>query len=251
MAGIIDPSNVKGVKMISDPADNRSSESLYIEARSLEGRVLTDDQVSRLPNTSAEQSHHQEWQLRSKSYRRLLSVLKRLKPTSLLDIGCGNGWMMANLSTEFPRCRMTGVDLNLTELDQASRLLTQKNVELYYLNLMEEPFFENGTLDVIVFNASIQYFSDLTGIIERAKTLLKPKGSILINDSPFYDSTALALAAAKRSKEYYSKLGVPDMSKRYYHHTSHELLHLGLKQYFGWRYLITRLPFPLYLYTKS
>ncbi|HCK65663.1 MAG TPA: hypothetical protein DHW49_05310, partial [Anaerolineae bacterium] len=51
---------------------------------------------------------------------------------------------------------------------------------------------------------------------------LKPKGEIHILDSAFYADDEIP-QAMKRSEEYYSSLGFPEMSRYYFHHRVSEL----------------------------
>jgi len=238
-----------GIVMISQPHDDFNEER-YLKARSLEGRVLTNNQVSKLPFTTTVHSHHNEWKLRAKSYKRLLSVIKKRKPVTLLDIGCGNGWLIGNLGKEFSNCEFTGVDLNRIELKQASQLFGNDNTRFCYFDLINNTFFDNESFEVIIFNASIQYFDDLSTIIKIAKSLLKPNGLLLINDSPLYNNSNESKEAKQRSKAYYKQLGVPEMANNYFHHTVDELTELGFAKYQNWTALVPKYPFPLYIYSK-
>lgn len=247
----MDPTIRNGVVLASEPNDNNLSESNYIQVRSLEGRILSNDQVLKLPFTTTDNVHHHEWNLRRNSYKRLLSVLKKKKPTTLLDIGCGNGWLVGNLAKEFTNCQLSGIDVNLVELEQASQLFGSARSCFYYLDLLNSSFFEKASFEVIIFNASIQYFKDLSTIINIAKSLLKSGGILLINDSPIYNGIKDSAAAKHRSKAYYKQLGVPEMAKNYFHHSTPELNELGFSKYHSWTTMLTKYPFPLFIYSKS
>ena len=246
----MDPLISNGVVLVSEPDDYKSSETKYIQARSLEGRILGDEQVSALPFTSTDYLHHEEWNLRRNSYKRLLSVLKRKKPTTLLDIGCGNGWLVGNLANELNYCQLSGIDVNQVELEQASKLFAGERSRFYFLDLIDNSFFDPESFDAIIFNASIQYFDNLSAIIAIAKILLKSKGILLINDSPVYTNDTDSEAARLRSEAYYKQLGVPDMAKNYFHHNTPELIKLGFRKYHSWTTIITKCPFPLFIYSK-
>ena len=63
MVGVMDPTIRNGVVLASEPDANDLSESKYIQVRSLEGRILSDDQVLKLPFTTDDNVHHHEWNL--------------------------------------------------------------------------------------------------------------------------------------------------------------------------------------------
>lgn len=240
-----------GVILASVPDANDLSASKYIQVRTLEGRMLNDDQVVKLPFTTTDNLHQHEWNLRSNSYKRLLSVLKKIKPTTLLDIGCGNGWLIGRLANEFSYCQLSGVDVNLVELEQASQLFGSQRSRFYYLDLINNSFFNTASFEIIIFNASIQYFDNLSTIINIAKSLLKPGGMVLVNDSSFYKNDKESAEAKQRSEVYYERLGVPEMAKNYFHYSTPELIGLGFSNYHSWTSMIIKYPFPLFIYSKS
>lgn len=241
----------KGVVFVSNPKDYTLNESSYMQVRVKEGRILTDDDVANLPSTAINSQHHKEWKLRSKSYKRLLNIIQKENPVNLLDVGCGNGWLIGNLSTELPFCKFSGIDLNEKELIQASRLFGKPTTCFYYLDLLKRPFFEKERFNIIIFNASIQYFNNLPAIINKAKLLLKPKGIIIINDSPFYKNKIEAAEAAKRSKAYYKTLGATKIAHNYFHHIKPQLAALGFNTYKNWATMISSYPFSLFIYNKA
>ncbi len=187
-------------------------ESAYIQVRKLENRVYSDEEVKRLP-LSLKQSH--EWKLRAKSAARFEAYLAKHHPnSSVLEIGCGNGWF-ANVCAKQVK-QVCGVDLNKTELEQASRVFNTEKLDFYYWDIFDESPFRSG-FDLIVLNAVVQYFSDFAQLLERLKTLLGKKGEIHLIDSPFYFDEEIP-AARQRTRDYYEKMGVPAMSEFYFHH---------------------------------
>src|SRR6185437_4430468 len=86
-------------------------EKQYIQVRSLEGRLYTDQELLHLPDIEPGHPHFREWQTRRRSTRRLLRYLStRRASMDILEIGCGNGWLSHQLA-ELPGTRVTGVDI--------------------------------------------------------------------------------------------------------------------------------------------
>jgi len=194
---------------------------LYLRVREKEGRLYSDDVVARLPSIANDHSHAQEWRARSASASRLTRYLsRRSRPPTVLELGCGNGWLSNRLS-ESARF-VVGADRNRYELEQAVRVFSQ-NSRLVFLetDIFSAPF-SAGRFDVIVLASVIQYFRDLPVLLKALPRYLEPHGEIHIMDSPLYSDTETE-AAVQRSQRYYSSLGFPEMAEHYFHHRLSDL----------------------------
>lgn len=193
-------------------------EDLYIAVRDKEGRLYSDEQVSQLPEIEEMHPYFREWQMRARSSRRLINYLqKKNKPLSILEVGCGNGWLAAKMA-ELDGALVTGLDANKPEIEQARRVFKNSSVRFIYNTFYMESFGKFVKFDVIVFAASFQYFPSAKAIIGDAKQLLNPGGEIHIIDTHFYD-TGEARLSANRSKNYYATMGVAEMAGHYFHHS--------------------------------
>ncbi len=194
-------------------------ETNYLQVRQAESRVLSDQEVAGLPLLK-NNPHSKEWDKRARSAKRLQKYFSSIPKGSLLDLGCGNGWFTALLAKN-KNLEIVGMDVNLSELKQAARIFQQPNLSFVFGDIFKIQFIKNS-FDFITLNASIQYFEDLKLLMNRLIYLLKPNGEIHIIDSPFYDENEIA-DAKKRTLEYYSKLGFPEMSHSYFHHSWSEI----------------------------
>lgn len=193
-------------------------EVLYLSIRRKEGRVLSDEQVKQLPYLEPK-----EWKLRAKTFGMFRDYLVKKQVKSVLEVGCGNGWFAARLA-ELPGVHVTAVDVNEEELAQAKRVFGNINPAFHYADIFTQDF--PVRFDIIVLNASIQYFSDLPKLIHRLRALLSDEGEIHVLDSPFYAEDELEHAKA-RSGKYYAAIGVPEMAKHYFHHSLPAMQKLG------------------------
>lgn len=216
----------------------------YLALRKKEQRVYTDEQVRQLPLIGADHPHYKEWQIRKRSADQLLKFLGNIHtPASILEVGCGNGWLSHRLSA-IHGVDVTGYDINQAELQQAKKIFGHR------LNLRftsADPFSEQGKLyDVIVFAAAIQYFPSLNSIISKALEKLSPNGSIHIMDSHFYKPGEVA-AARQRTADYFSSIGFAGMSANYFHHSLDELKPFKYKILYNpasaWNRLVNKDPF--------
>ena len=190
----------------------------YFLLRKSEGRIYSDKEVAGLPAIDKEHKHFYEWQVRKDSSNRLVKyLLKKKKAFKILEVGCGNGWLSAKLSA-ISLSRVTGIDINSEELNQAKRVFSQiENLEFFNCSLQDE-IVSDRQFDIIVFAASIQYFSSLEKVLGESLKVLKPGGEVHIIDSHLYKQNETD-AARLRSHDYYNAIGFPEMNDQYFHHS--------------------------------
>lgn len=194
-------------------------EKLYNQVRTKEQRMYMDQDVLKLPLLK---NHPQtdEWAKRWKSSRRILRYFEKIPAGKVLDLGCGNGWFTHRLSLE-GKHSVLGLDLNIAELEQAARLFATKNIQFLYGDLFSKVF-PPKSFNYITVGATIQYFKDLPGLLNRLIQLVQPDGEIHLFDSPFYLKSNVE-GARKRSAHYYNTLGFPEMANHYFHHVVEDL----------------------------
>ena len=194
-------------------------ESAYIKLRKEEGRLLSLQEIKRLPNTSKSNPHRKEWHLRKRSTERLLTYVNKYRPYRVLDLGCGNGWLTYKLSRS---CKdVLGLDVNKTELLQAQRLLAGKNATLILGDVFEwQP---DKKIDLIIINAALQYFQNAHDLISKLVSLLSIDGEIHLLDSPIYQNGEAVKHAKMRSKNYFKNQNMSQMQEFYFHHSWEDL----------------------------
>jgi ubiquinone/menaquinone biosynthesis C-methylase UbiE len=196
-------------------------ENVYHELRAKEKRIYSDDELRSLPFISPDHLYYEEWRHRRRSMRRLLRYC-RLKPRPLriLDVGCGNGWLVARLSTGTD-VSVTGIDVHREEIVQAQRVFSEiPNLKFRLAEFMEMPAVEK--YDMVVFAASLQYFPSLAEVARQSFRLLDNEGEIHILDTPFYEQDDVSFASS-RSEAHFIKVRVPHMTPFYFHHTWSDL----------------------------
>lgn len=201
---------------------NSLFEKKYITIRCMENRLYSDEEVMNLPDISPDHTHAGEWMIRKRSCQRLIRYLtEKKKRQTILEPGCGNGWL-AHCLSEIPHTEVTGLDINFTELQQAARVFNENEHLRFIYGNLESGILRGRKFDCIVFAASIQYFRSLKETIRFCLHLLKPGGEIHLMDSPFYEEQEIA-AAKERTFRYYDSLGYPEMSEYYFHHNINDI----------------------------
>ena len=212
---------------------------LYLRVREKEGRLYSDQIVARLPFMPDRHPLAAEWFARSASAWRLVRYLSAGRKTlSILDFGCGNGWLSNVLAQA--GFVVIGLDQNHYELNQGARVF-RSNPNLLFLeaDIFSAPF-RVGSFDMIILASVLQYFPDARKLISTLSNYLKPQGEIHIVDTPLYSENELAEATV-RSHAYYISLGFPEMIDHYFHHRASDLEVLHPKKLYNPNSLMRRL----------
>ncbi|HEX8040754.1 MAG TPA: class I SAM-dependent methyltransferase [Chryseosolibacter sp.] len=194
-------------------------ERVYLSVREKEQRLYPDEIVKALPDFHAGSALEKEWRIRKETMKRVMNYLREKAdgiPVTILEVGCGNGWLCSHLAG-IEKSRVLGLDVNERELLQAARVFHQhENLQFACGDILTSSL--SVEFDFIILAASIQYFRNPRLLLGKLLSLLAPGGEIHIVDSPFYDDEHVQ-AAATRSETYFEKTGDPSMKDHYFHHS--------------------------------
>lgn len=196
---------------------NSKFEDAYVKLRQKESRVWKIEELKALHIVARNSIHSSEWKIRFKSAKKILDYFKsKNEPLTILELGCGNGWLSNILST-IDNSTIVGLDINLFELKQASEAFcSAQNITFVYGNIFDK-ILSNGSFDAVILAASIQYFENLDNLFDRLFELLNTDGEIHIMDSPMYSEDQL-LSAKSRTIEYFTLMDYPELKNHYFHH---------------------------------
>jgi SAM-dependent methyltransferase len=134
------------------------------------------------------------WRIRLRSFETFVErVLRPVEdrhagPLSVLDLGAGNGWLAYRLAQRAHR--VIAVDLFSDAFDGLGAV---RHYEVRFSPVQAEfdhlPL-RNAVADLAVFNAALHYSTDCAGTLREALRVLRPAGSIVILDTPFYATPA-------------------------------------------------------------
>ncbi len=100
---------------------------------------------------------------------------------SVLDVGCGPGFLLAEMANEVgARGRIVGIDVSADMLALATkRCAEQKNISLQDANALSLPFADES-FDVVVSTQVYEYVADIATALKEAVRVLHPGGRMLI-----------------------------------------------------------------------
>ncbi|HEY2008160.1 MAG TPA: class I SAM-dependent methyltransferase [Rhizomicrobium sp.] len=180
----------------------------YARHRAKEGRGYSADTLFALPYLK-EGPLARQWQVRAKSYETLIAEIVMptaiaSRPLDILDLGAGNGWLSYRLARLGHRA--TALDIRDDDVDGLGAAQEFLRREPGIFSCIAAPFetipLANASFDIAVFNASLHYARDLPQVLTEAARVVRPDGTLVIMDSPFYDREAdgRAMVAEKRAR---------------------------------------------------
>lgn len=123
-------------------------------------------------------SHLNEREVALSGCNEIVSYLKEHTPGKILDFGCGLGWILSTLNSDWDKF---GIEVSKFAADHASNFgsIYRGN----YMNYSEKEF------DVVVMNHVIEHLPNPEEAIAKVHSILKPKGLLIIG-TPNFDSGA-------------------------------------------------------------
>lgn len=163
----------------------------YGAHRAAEGRAHDSAELLSLPYLGTGPLARQ-WQVRARTFDAFVRHVLRSKaraagrPLRIVDLGAGNGWLSCRMAREGHAC--TAVDVRDDAVDglgAATPLLREAPFDCLIASFDNLPLPADAA-DIVVFNASLHYATDLATVLAEAARVIRPGGTVAILDSPFY-----------------------------------------------------------------
>lgn len=209
----------KGVYLLSQAEEALCAP--YLTYLKKTNRRYDDAEVREFPQTFFYNLHRQEWQHREQATARLLAYFKRSdQPRRMLDLGCGNGWLAAQLA-RVPGCEVVGLDRCLPLVTQAARVFSEPTLQFACGDIFED-IFPLASFDHIILCDTISWFPNLPQLINRCRQYLRPEGELHLLESPLYTEKELE-AAAEATNRAFAEAGISGLAAHYHHHLRQDL----------------------------
>lgn len=207
---------------------NSDFAKVYATVRKAEGWDYEEATLKLLPQVDKHDPLYNFWKSRIVSTQFLIAYLKKkINHHSILDVGCGNGWLTHLLASQFAETKFFGIDIFKEELDKAANVFQLSNLHWIYGDISEN-LFQPKSFNTILLCASAQYFSDFKNLITQLQNYLDEEGEIIIIDTPFYSESEF-IKAKERTRAYYNQLHFPEMRKHYHHRRYSEIKNFNFK----------------------
>jgi SAM-dependent methyltransferase len=169
----------------------------YGSHRASEGRAHSDAELLALPYLRSGPLAKQ-WSVRARTFeafirRVVIRVARGIdRPLRILDLGAGNGWLCHRLARGGNEAVAVDIrDDSVDGLGAAGPLLGadfppfERIVASFDALPVREAHF-----DIVVFNASLHYATDLRSVLNEARRVARKGGWLAVLDSPFYERDA-------------------------------------------------------------
>jgi ubiquinone/menaquinone biosynthesis C-methylase UbiE len=114
-----------------------------------------------------------------------ISLLKPLKGKEVLEIGCGNGVQAMYINANYKPLRITGIDLNLSNIEIANsekERANMDNVQFLVDDAQNLTKIVSNSIDVLLNIESAFHYPDKAAFLKEVYRVLKPGGQYLIAD---------------------------------------------------------------------
>jgi malonyl-CoA O-methyltransferase len=134
----------------------------------------------------------------------------RLEPRRILDLGCGTGYAVQPLHRRYRRAEVVALDFALPMLQQARRRGSWLRRPQCLCADAESLPLADGSVDLILSNATLQWCNDLNGTFRECLRVLRPGGLLMF--TTFGPDTLKELRAAWSEIDGHSHVSpFPDM----------------------------------------
>lgn len=113
--------------------------------------------------------------IRKREMEIILDVIMSIKPRTILDLGCGGGWLSKILSAK--GSPIIGIDISASLIKNATKM-APKSVDFLTGDCMNLPF-NNNTFDLII-GIGVLHHLDLDKTLAECHRVLSKNGSMLI-----------------------------------------------------------------------
>ena len=114
-----------------------------------------------------------------------ISLLRSIKNKEVLEIGCGNGVQALYINENYGPLRITGIDLNASNIEIANSEKERaniKNVQFLVDDAQNLTKIASNSMDVILNIESAFHYPDKSAFLKEVYRVLKPGGQYLIAD---------------------------------------------------------------------
>ncbi len=159
-----------------------------------ENHLYDDAEVREFPTTFSYNLHKEAWKEKSDLFDRFIKYLNKRFPEApqphvVLHLCSGMGWLPAKLA-ERKDFQVIGLENRKWLLEQATRVFYRTNVKFLYGDILKKPFGPHA-FDLIIIDEAMQYFPDLSQLLDSCFACLKSEGEIHLLNNPFYPANRI------------------------------------------------------------
>lgn len=114
--------------------------------------------------------------------RELIAKLKLLGNENVLDVGCGDGKVTAEMSHAVPQGSVIGIDASPQMIEFARKIFPEgRNTNLHFLVMDARKIRFERKFDLIFSNATLHWVDDHPAFLKNASACLRPGGRLVVS----------------------------------------------------------------------
>lgn len=103
---------------------------------------------------------------------KIIKLVREQAPSNILDLGCGNGYLLKQIKKKLPDASLTGIDVYKTYI---------KNIEIRMGDINNGIPFKNDRFDCVIMGEVIEHLPDPDYILKEVRRVLKSEGVLIIS----------------------------------------------------------------------
>lgn len=105
-------------------------------------------------------------------------IIKNIsKNESILDVGCGNGWLSSLLLNKY---KVIAVDISKVMIEECKKKFKNEQKIKFYNSFVEELPLENASVDNVIMFDVLEHCVDVKRVLKEINRVLKPGGQLFI-----------------------------------------------------------------------
>jgi malonyl-CoA O-methyltransferase len=140
----------------------------------------------------------------------LVQVANGPKPSALLDVGCGTGYLTVKAKEHFPQSKIIGLDFAQEMLKMAAR----KHGDIAWVAADGHNLpFVDGSFDILISNLAYQWLGDLSRAFTEARRVLSSNGVLVSTLFGYHTCQELFRSLDEAKKGGLQFIRLPDQSQ--------------------------------------
>lgn len=144
----------------------------------------------------------------------------RLQPETILDMGCGTGFLLPKLRARFPKAAITAIDVSKASLNVAKEQYGHLDIDFIQADANAMPF-PSSTFDLVISNLMLPWSSDIVATFHACMQVLNKQGLLMFS--------TVGIDTLKELKHSFEKVDAYDHVNEFYdmHDIGDALLQVG------------------------
>lgn len=113
-------------------------------------------------------------------------ILKNIKPNKILDVGCGEGFLLKKINEKFKRLSLTGIEMNTSK--KMKKKLSKENIKLIDMKIENLDKIKHK-YDTVICTHVLEHIFDINLAYENLKKICKKKLIIVVPRERAYKHT--------------------------------------------------------------